>query len=429
MLSVLMLVVGCLAPSNQDESPLTPDGTDTNALEAECIEPTDCPGVDEGCQFRACTDGQCGTAFVQAGSPALTGQTPGDCQTVVCDGAGGARPISDDTDLPVDGEQCTDDVCVDGKPSNPDTAAGTECGKGLICDGVGRCVDCLVASDCGDDTFCREYSCLVGVCEASVNAVGTPLPAGEQTGSDCQELQCGTGGEIVAVNDDADVPADDGNDCTVKSCEAGTPTITDQDADIACNSNGGSVCDGSGTCVECNSPGQCSGANACRTTTCVSNVCGTQNVSNGTSCDDGLYCNGSETCQSGVCESGPNPCPGADGDSDCSESCNETLNNCTANDAAGTSCSDGLFCTSGDTCNGSGTCNGGSSNPCPGSDGDSDCTETCDEGTNSCTAADPDGGFCGACPPGTTNCGGQTCLSGVCTATPAGCPSGGGACP
>jgi len=64
-----------------------------------------------------------------------------------------------------------------------------------------------------------------------------------------------------------------------------------------------------------------------------------------------------------------NPCPGPDGDGNCSESCNEAADNCTAPDPNGSTCADGLFCNGTDTC-ASGTCSAHSGDPCAGgSDG------------------------------------------------------------
>ena len=60
-------------------------------------------------------------------------------------------------------------------------------------------------------------------------------------------------------------------------------------------------------------------------------------------------------------------------------------------------------------CNGVDTCQAGlcvgAGSPCPGPDGDADCTETCDEGADACIANDPD---FSACP-------GGPCQAGVCT--------------
>ena len=62
----------------------------------------------------------------------------------------------------------------------------------------------------------------------------------------------------------------------------------------------------------------------------------------GASCDDGVFCNGADTCDGGACSvHAGDPCPGTDGDGDCSESCNEGARNCTANDPNGSACDDG----------------------------------------------------------------------------------------
>lgn len=111
-------------------------------------------------------------------------------------------------------------------------------------------------------------------------------------------------------------------------------------------------------------------------------------------CNDGLYCNGIETCGADQrCASSGNPCSGADGDTDCRESCNETADNCTAFDPIGSSCNDGLYCNGIDTCNAAGNC-GHSGNPCPGADGDTDCSESCNETADNCTSNDADGASC-----------------------------------
>src|SRR5262245_5489994 len=43
---------------------------------------------------------------------------------------------------------------------------------------------------------------------------------------------------------------------------------------------------------------------------------------NGEPCDDGVFCNGADTCQDGECaEHAGDPCPVADDDADCHEAC------------------------------------------------------------------------------------------------------------
>ena len=96
---------------------------------------------------------------------------------------------------------------------------------------------------------------------------------------------------------------------------------------------------------------------------------------NGSSCDDGLFCNGMDVCYLGQCQMhGGDPCTGPDDDADCAESCDEAADDCTAADGNGSSCDDGLFCTLVDSCL-AGACVG-SDDPCTGSDGDDDCAES-----------------------------------------------------
>src|SRR5262249_48145633 len=89
----------------------------------QCIAASDCPGQDTECQTRTCTGGTCGFSFAQAGT-ALTTQTAGDCQRLQCNGTGGTAQVADNSDLPVDNNPCTDDVCTSGVPSNPSLPTG-----------------------------------------------------------------------------------------------------------------------------------------------------------------------------------------------------------------------------------------------------------------------------------------------------------------
>jgi len=102
--------------------------------------------------------------------------------------------------------------------------------------------------------------------------------------------------------------------------------------------------------------------------------------------DDGLFCTGTEACQSGQCVSSGNPCP-SDGYSCTAEICNETAQSCST-DYDHLVCEDGNECTD-DSCIG------------PGGDAGTGCnhsfnTGPCDDG-DSCTSGD----MCssGACQP------------------------------
>ncbi|MEM7356071.1 MAG: hypothetical protein AAF657_34970, partial [Acidobacteriota bacterium] len=139
-------------------------------------------------------------------------------------------------------------------------------------------------------------------------------------------------------------------------------------------------------------------------------------------CDDGAFCNGAETCNTGtgVCEAGTPPvCD--DGVSCTVDSCNEATDSCDVapNDSL---CDNGLFCDGSETCNATLGCQAGPAPNC--NDGVSCTVDSCNEGTDSCDNTPDDsvcdnGLFCdGAetcdvvndCQAGTNPCSGsQTC--------------------
>ena len=151
----------------------------------------------------------------------MTAQTTGDCHKNQCDGAGATVAATDDTDLPVDGNACTLDVCTAGTPSNPPAPINTACSAG-VCDGTGLCVGCTTAAQCpGADTFCGVRTCSFGVCGFASTPAGTALPT--QTAGDCQLQVCDGVGGSAPSSDNADVPVD-GNVCTDDVCTAGVPS-------------------------------------------------------------------------------------------------------------------------------------------------------------------------------------------------------------
>ena len=99
------------------------------------------------------------------------------------------------------------------------------------------------------------------------------------------------------------------------------------------------------------------------------------NCSNDAECDDGLYCNGTESCVDGVCQ------PGAavscsDGVSCTDDSCNEDTDSCDyiANAA---NCDDGLYCTGTESCDPDIGCSPGNY-PCTVDQECNEATDTCD---------------------------------------------------
>jgi hypothetical protein len=208
---------------------------DANGACAGCTVPSDC-GADDFCKTRTCVNNTCGINPTADGTP-LPQQTAGDCKVAQCDGAGNSEVIADDNDKPVDGLECTNDVCTNGAPSNPPKSVGTACNGGSdVCTANGQCVDCNSPADC----------------PATPNAC---------TFATCNGNSCGT----------SNSPS--GTVCGTPSCTGGT-----QQAAALCNGSGTCQPGASASCA----PYVC-GATAC-TTSCVNNT----GCSSGNTCDTGI---------------------------------------------------------------------------------------------------------------------------------------------
>jgi hypothetical protein len=214
-----------------------------------CVVASDCPGQDGDCQTRTCNGGVCGFDVANAGK-VLTTQAAGDCRKLVCDGFGGLTSVVDNADQPADdGNPCTDDSCANGAPVHPPKTARTTCsaGGGSLCDGLGACVACLQASDCGAATACRSFACASNQCETTLVTAGTKVA--NPVAGDCHSDQCdGKGALLANAVDDTDVPADDGNPCTDDNCKNGAPQHPARPTGSVC-SQGGVACDDTMTCT------------------------------------------------------------------------------------------------------------------------------------------------------------------------------------
>jgi len=251
--------------------------TNLVCTDAECDDPSACAGTDTECQTRTCVGGVCGLSYATQGT-AVTAQTVGDCQKVVCNGAGGTESVDDDLDLPVDGEVCTDDVCTVGVPSNPAVDANTDCGTDLVCDGDGHCVGCVDADTCpGTDTECQTRTCIDNTCGMSYG--DNTVVVADQTAGDCQKVVCDSAGGTESIADNTDLPVDD-NSCTKDLCTVGVPSNPAEDLSFDCGSP--LYCDGAGHCVECMDYTECTGTdNECGHRTCTDGVCGMAFVPDG----------------------------------------------------------------------------------------------------------------------------------------------------
>jgi len=328
-------------------APLVCDGTGQCV---GCNVAGDCPGMDDFCKTRTCSANICGYSFTPDGTafPAAQ-QTSGDCLQRQCDGAGNEKQAALNSDLPLDGNSCTNDVCTMGSPSNPPKAMNTPCTgplapAGGFCDGMTTCYACNAPDQCPTPPTCMTNTCNAHVCGQVPTPANTPIAS--QTPKDCKIVVCDGSGGTVVNTDTGDLP-DDNNLCTVDSCNGSTPVNTPVAPGTSCGSN--LVCDDMGFCGK--APGQpCATAAECGSHFCVDGVC-CNNACSGTcqGCTLALTNMASGTCanvKSGTEDSlpacnGPNAC---DGMGNCKFDNGQPCS--TGGQCVSGSCADGVCCNS-----------------------------------------------------------------------------------
>lgn len=369
-------------PKNNGSSCVIGDKSGT-CEEGVCV--VECSEADPACpdDNNPCTEDSCDIAAGQCVYDPLDGvPTPGaptelDCKRNECV-LGVDTVIIDDTEIPDDNNECTDDLCDEGVPSNPPTNIDTPCGANgdELCDGAGVCGECNDALlHCPFTPPCETPTCDNHVCGISFKILGDASPS--QTPSDCLVNVCDGAGAVISQNDDLDVP-DDGNDCTLDACSGGVGSHVNQPPLAACaagqcDGNGvckfstglaclldtdcaggmcvdGFCCDStcSGPCDVCSAalgaiangactalpsgaagnptcaPYQCGGTSACAVSCAVNSNCAAGNYCSSNQCVpaqmDGFACAGPSDCASGFCVDGV--C--------CNNACNGLCDACTA---------------------------------------------------------------------------------------------------
>jgi hypothetical protein len=292
-------------------------------------------------------------------------------------------------------EGCTTDSCNEAL----DTCANVPLPDGTMCAAAGGCLlggtcsggACSAVTPAGGGTPCddADYCTTVDLCDGAGNCLGTSPPL-------CEDLNfCTT--NVCAPASGCTFPAvangtscDDGQFCTTgETCTSG-----------ACGGGGGTDC--SAVADQCNGASCDEGANACAGVP----------VADFTPCSDGLFCWTGEACIGGACSGGAaNPCP--DGNQCTSDTCDEAGDACLNPMLTdGTACDDGLYCNTGETCTG-GACMGGAT-PC--GDGNVCTMDVCDESANSCSyPAEANGA---PCSDGIACTSPDGCQSGACVGGP-----------
>ena len=375
--------------------------------------------------------------------------------------------------------------------SSPINASGP-CTDGSACTVSDTCLSgiCIpgAAPNCNDGLLCTTDSCDPGTgCKHVNNTLGC------DDGDACtQNDTCGGGtckGTAVVGCCTSTAQCDDSNPCTIDSCDAVGGKCTHDAAaatGLACNADS-SGCTQNDMCVAgaciAGPPPDCSGLSdtcnlgVCAPTSPSTFICLKSAKTNGTSCDDGLYCNTGETCKAGVCQGGATlDCSSAGcTQGSCDEvqkkcigtpkadttPCDADNNGCTINDVCksgtctagpafvcaqqvatpcltyacastgaasyqclsspktqGTSCDDGLYCTISDACDAVGACKGGGARDC--SAFNAQCTTgTCDETNKLCKATSKADNT--ACNDGDSCTATDTCKTGVCVGSSNSC--------
>jgi len=329
---------------------------DGNGACVECTDAAlDCPAATSACEQPTCTAGTCGSTAVAANTPAPSGQTPGDCKLIVCDGSGSTMTV-DDNDPLDDGNDCTADMCAAGSNAPMSVAPGTPCSTngGTVCGSgakAGTCVGCISNAQCTGGAVCDTTNemCVPPTCTDM-------MKDGMETGVDCGGPACGTcaNGAGCSVAGDCTSGYCAGTTCAACSLDTQCPTTS------YCNA-------ATGTCVPDDPDGTaCTAGGHCTSGDCIDNVC----------CDS--QCNGlCEACTAAKKGTGTDGACGAIGAG------RDPDNECT-----GTySCSGAMSCQS--------------------------CTDMMKDGTET----DVDcggGGTCGKCALNQTCVVGTDCLSGMC---------------
>jgi hypothetical protein len=319
-----------------------------------CNQPTDCMGTNDFCKTRTCVNNVCGFSFTANGTDLPTGQTMGDCKVLECDGMGNVKTSVLQSDVPVDGNACTQDVCnAMGTPSNPATAANSPCSVGMndACDGMGACKKSL-GKTCAAGSECVSTRCVDGVC--CNNACTTLCEACNVPGSlgTCTAVPKGQDDGVCVGTTQSCNGSNDCDDENGVPCAANSACLSNFCVDgVCCNSACDTACK---SCNVANSVGTCSNSPAGSQDSVPTNLCIGQSQCDGNGvCKkiNGGTCTMASQCISGNCVDGY--C--------CNTSCSADCRACNVAGALGT-CSnvaqgqlDGA-CSGANSCDGNGTC-------------------------------------------------------------------------
>lgn len=265
------------------------EGVPTSAQpepQPECRVDADCPAPAEPrCAERQCVAGTC--SFKLHEGARLESQRPGDCGTVYCSILGEALILEDPADYPNDGNECTMDLCIGGKPVNEPFDDGLPCPESAsgVCL-AGHCTACYEPLD----AFCPGgLSCTMGLCVPMTCDNG--VQDGDETYFDC-------GGPCKPCFPGESCKVDE--DCQSKQCKESLCTAPSSTDGVQNDGETGKDC-GCASCVKkCETGEGCSSSEDCISAVCYAGVC------QPATCTDATV-NGDETGED--CGGSCAPCP------------------------------------------------------------------------------------------------------------------------
>ena len=422
----------CDAEAHCDDSDCVADVADGGA----CDEPSDCESGH--CQNGfCCASGDCcdeatscptfGIAPACEDAPTCQGSsTLVTCESSLCTG----QVIPDDSGC--DGQTAKDcglyapalcSAAVDQTAPDCATSCGAheDCAATAYCAG-GECVpDEPDGTGCTADAQCQSEHCSAGICCASGDCctTETDCPASYTVPAACDDLATCQGHHGVAAcvaNVCGTTDVDDDTGCTTETvaddCGLFAPVFCSGQAEQTSVPSCASSCSGDSDCTDglfCTGEETCSGGAcvagtapaiddgvSCTADSCDEDADQVLHVATDAQCDDGLFCNGAESCHPQLdCQSGTAP-QTSDGVACTVDACDEETDTVT-HTATDSLCDDGQFCTGTETCDATFGCQ---VNPLAGLDDGVPCTvDACDEDSDTVThTADDtvcnDGLFC-----------------------------------
>ena len=257
----------------------------------------------------------------------------------------GTPPVVDD------GVACTDDSCDEVNDDVVNTPNNSLCDNGLFCDGTETCdptLDCQVGTPpvVDDGVACTDDSCD----EVNDDVVNTPNNSLCDNGLFCD------GTEVCDPTLDCQASAppvvDDGVACTDDSCDEVNDVVVNAPNNALCDN--GLFCDGTEVCdptLDCQAgaPPVVDDGVACTDDSCDEVNDDVVNAPNNSLCDNGLFCDGTETCNPALdCQAGAPPLVD-DGVVCTDDSCDE-VNDDVVNTPNNALCDNSLFCDGTETC-------------------------------------------------------------------------------